>query len=457
MTPIKAVCPRAGCLLLCGSKGIAGVNGPGAIPFCEGIAPRKGAKCIFLLFCAAGSSFLAGNRVYYILVFYKQGISLSDTNGRKIMKEKKNEQKRKPDVGGQAVLEGVMMRSKEYTAISVRREDGSIITKREKTVSPAERHKWMALPVIRGAVSLFTMLGSGMKTITASAEMLGIEEEKPSRFEEWLSRVFGKSIDKIVMAVAVVLAVVLSVGLFVLIPNVVVEFIPKAPDAMLLLRNLVSAIVRIVILIGYMVLCSRVPDVRRTFQYHGSEHKTVYCNENELELTPRNAQRFSTLHPRCGTSFILITFVASLIFYTVIDVVIKMTTGYNMQDSYFIRVCSRLLLLPVVAGLSYEILKGLAHSNNGVCRALRWPGLMMQKLTTKQPTDDMCQVAIISMRSALGEEIEGELTPEGWTRIPPESPLAQPLPEKVLAKLKEQAGAAKEEAAAEDVQTEAKE
>lgn len=373
------------------------------------------------------------------------------------MKEKKNEQKRKPDVGGQAVLEGVMMRSKEYTAISVRREDGSIITKREKTVSPAERHKWMALPVIRGAVSLFTMLGSGMKTITASAEMLGIEEEKPSRFEEWLSRVFGKSIDKIVMAVAVVLAVVLSVGLFVLIPNVVVEFIPKAPDAMLLLRNLVSAIVRIVILIGYMVLCSRVPDVRRTFQYHGSEHKTVYCNENELELTPRNAQRFSTLHPRCGTSFILITFVASLIFYTVIDVVIKMTTGYNMQDSYFIRVCSRLLLLPVVAGLSYEILKGLAHSNNGVCRALRWPGLMMQKLTTKQPTDDMCQVAIISMRSALGEEIEGELTPEGWTRIPPESPLAQPLPEKVLAKLKEQAGAAKEEAAAEDVQTEAKE
>lgn len=336
----------------------------------------------------------------------------------------------RPDVGGQAVLEGVMMRSPEYIAISVRRPDGSIVTKREPYVSPAQKHKWMGKPVIRGAVSLFTMLSSGMKTITDSADMLGEEQEEPSRFEKWLSRVFGKSIDKIVMGVAVLLAVVFSLGLFVLLPNLLVEFIPREPDSMLLVRNLCSAVIRILILMGYMILCAKVPDVRRTFMYHGSEHKTVYCNENDLELTPENAQKFSTLHPRCGTSFILITFVLSLLFYTVIDVLIKMTTGYNMQDNYFIRVLSRLILLPLVAGLSYEVLKGLAHSNSRACRALRWPGLMMQKLTTRQPTDDMCQVAIISIRQALGEEIEGETTPEGWIRIPPESPLAQPLPEK---------------------------
>lgn len=362
---------------------------------------------------------------------------------------------KRPDVGGQAVMEGVMMRSPQYTAISVRREDGSIITKREPTVNLAQKHKWMGWPVVRGAVSLFTMLTGGMKTITDSVDMLGLEEEEPTKFEKWLSKVFGKSIDKIVMAVAIVFAVAFSLGLFVLIPSLV-TVIPFdkieniTPGMQLLLKNLVSALIRIAILIGYMYLCSKVPDVRRTFMYHGSEHKTVYCNEHELELTPANAQKFSTLHPRCGTSFILITFILSLIFYSVIDVLILITTGYDMSN-YLIRVLSRLALLPLVAGLSYEVLKGLAHNNSKVCRVLRWPGLMMQKLTTKQPTDDMCQVAIISMRSALGEEIEGEKTPEGWTRIPADSPLAQPLPEKVIEKIKAEAEkkAAEETAAGE--------
>ncbi|MBO2515681.1 MAG: DUF1385 domain-containing protein [Clostridiales bacterium] len=359
---------------------------------------------------------------------------------------------RRPDVGGQAVMEGVMMRSPEYTAISVRREDGSIITKRERTVNPAQKHKWMGWPVVRGAVSLFTMLTGGMKTITDSVDMLGIEEEEPSKFEKWLSKVFGTSIDKIVMAVAIIFAVAFSVGLFVLLPNLAVmpfNRIENITPGMQLLKNLVSALVRIAILIGYMYLCGKVPDVRRTFMYHGSEHKTVYCNEHELELTPENAQKFSTLHPRCGTSFILITFILSLIFYSVIDVLILITTGYPM-DNYFIRVLSRLILLPLVAGLSYEVLKGLAHNDSKVCRVLRWPGLMMQKLTTKQPTDDMCQVAIISMKSALGEEIEGTKMSEGWICIPADSPLAQPLPEKVIEKRKAEAEKAAQAAETEE-------
>lgn len=353
---------------------------------------------------------------------------------KKAMSDQQNPVKR-PDVGGQAVMEGVMMRSTEYVAISVRREDGSIVTKRDPYVSPAKKHKWMGWPVIRGAVSLLTMLSGGMKTLNDSFEMLGLEEEEPSKFEKWLSKVFGKSIEKIVMAVAIVLAVVVSLGLFVFLPNLAVmpfNAIENITPGLQLVKNLVSALVRIAILIGYMVLSAKVPDVRRTFMYHGSEHKTVYCNEAQLELTPANAQKFSTLHPRCGTSFILITFLLSLLFYSVIDVLILITTGYDMSN-YIVRVLSRIALLPLVAGLSYEVLKGLAHHDNKVCRALRWPGLMMQKLTTKQPTDDMCQVAIISIRMALGEDIEGETTPEGWIRIPPESPLAQPLPEKVIA------------------------
>ena len=165
------------------------------------------------------------------------------------------------------------------------------------------------------------------------------------------------------------------------------------------------------------MLCGRIPEMRRTFQYHGSEHKTVYCHEKGLPLTPANARQFSTLHPRCGTSFLLITFILSIIFYTVIDVLVKDITGYDLGAHYLPKVLSRLLFLPIVAGISYEVLKGLAHATNPIARALRWPGLMMQKLTTKEPTDEMLEVAIVSMEAALNGLPEGEKTPEGYTRI----------------------------------------
>ncbi|NLB91460.1 MAG: DUF1385 domain-containing protein, partial [Clostridiales bacterium] len=201
---------------------------------------------------------------------------------------------------------------------------------------------------------------------------------------------------------------VLSIGLFIVLPEIAASLFRKAiPNRVAV--NLLGGGVRILILIGYMILCSFVPDVRRTFQYHGAEHKTVYCFENNLPLTPENAQTFSTLHPRCGTSFILIVFVLSILLYTV--------AGYN-GSNYLLRVLSRLALLPFVAGISYEILKGLAHSDNPLVRALRWPGLMMQKLTTKQPDLQMLEVAIVAMESALYGLPQGEITPEGFTKIP---------------------------------------
>jgi len=329
---------------------------------------------------------------------------------------KKNDQPKRVDIGGQAVLEGVMMRSPEYIALAVRRKDGSVVCKRDPWVAPSKKHKWMGLPLIRGAVSMVSMLSVGMKTLSDSAKMSGEEEEEPSKIEKWLAEKLGKSIETIVMAVAIVLAVAMSMGLFVLLPNAIIKLFPASgTPGMLLLKNLASGLLRTLILVGYMMLCRRIPDMMRTFRYHGAEHKTVYCNENDLELTPANAATFTCLHPRCGTSFILITFILSIIFYSVIDVLVLITTGYNMGNSYLLRVLSRIILLPLVAGISYEVLFFLAHHDGKTCNILRKPGMQLQRLTTAEPDESMLEVAIVAMKAAKGEPMDGEKTPEGYT------------------------------------------
>jgi len=315
------------------------------------------------------------------------------------------------DIGGQAVMEGVMMKAPDAIAISVRRPNGTIVTKRSTYVPISKKHPWMGWPIIRGVVNFVTMLSAGMNVLQESTEMLGVLEEEPTKFEKWLAKKLGKGIDKIVMGMAIVLAVILSVGLFFMIPEGVARGLKALmPDpSMNWLINLLSGIVRILILIGYILFCCRVPDVRRTFEYHGAEHKTVYCNENGLPLTPENAQQFTTLHPRCGTSFLLIVFVISIVTFTLV--------GYQ-GSNYFLRLGSRLLLLPFVAGVSYEVLKGLAHADNKLVRILRWPGMQMQRLTTKEPTPEMLEVAIVSMNVALYGLPKGcPVTREGYTVI----------------------------------------
>ncbi len=321
------------------------------------------------------------------------------------------------DIGGQAVLEGVMMKGPEAIAIAVRRENGDIIVSRETYEPLSKKHPWMGKPFIRGAVSFITMLSQGMKTLEKSSQMLGVVDEEPTKFEKWLAEKLGKGTDKVVMGVAMVFAVVLSLGLFVLLPNIPTRLLTEAGWSPLAV-NLLSGVIRTVLLIGYIWGVGKVPDMRRTFQYHGSEHKTVYCHEAGLPLTPENAQKFSTLHPRCGTSFLLITFILSILLYTTIDYIILAVTGFNLSSNYIIKVVSRLLLLPLVTGVSYEALKGLAHSETKVCRMLRWPGMQLQRLTTKPPTDEMCEVAIASMNAALNGLPEGEKTPEGWVILP---------------------------------------
>ena len=328
------------------------------------------------------------------------------------------------DIGGQAVLEGVMMKAPDAIAITVRRPDGTMVVQRKEYTPAAKKHKWLGWPIIRGVVNMGSMLAMGMNTLEESMKMLGEEyEEEPSKFEKWLAEKLGKNIDKVVMAVAIVLAVVMAMGLFIALPagvewvtgkiigfNEVAEVAEAAVQSSESWKGVfvtvVGGLTKVIILIAYMALISLMPDIRRTFQYHGAEHKTVYCNENDLPLTPENAAPFTTLHPRCGTAFMLIVMVISMVLFLFV--------GRDIS-AFLPRFLLHLALLPVVAGVSYEVLKGLAHKDNAFTRIARWPGLQMQRLTTKEPDAKMLEVAIVSMNVALhGMPKNAPLTKEGW-------------------------------------------
>ncbi len=312
----------------------------------------------------------------------------------------KNEIKYK-DIGGQAVMEGVMMQSpaNESMAIAVRRPDGRIVVTCERREPLSKKHKWMALPIIRGCVNMVVMLKMGMQTLDKSTQMLGLLEEEPTKFEKWLSEKLGANIEKVVMAVAMVLAVVLSLFLFVFLPSCAATLAGMVIDSRIGI-NLVSGVARIAILIAYIWAVALMPDIKRVFMYHGAEHKTVYCNEAGLELTPENARKFSCLHPRCGTAFLFLVMIISILIGSVADQLLFLLFGIE-KLGFFARFGRSLLVLPLVTGVSYEVLKGLAHAgDNIVVRALRWPGLMLQHLTTREPSDEMLEVAIASMKAA---------------------------------------------------------
>lgn len=304
------------------------------------------------------------------------------------------------DIGGQAVMEGVMMKAPDAIAVAVRRPDGEIVVDRKPYQPATNRHRWMKLPIIRGCVNMVSMLAIGMKVLTQSTEMLGMEEEEPTKFEIWLSEKLGANIEKVVMAVAAVMAVALSLFLFVFLPSGAATLVQLATSSRIVV-NLASGMVRIAILVLYMWLIGYMPELRRVFEYHGAEHKTVYCHEAGLELTPENARQFSRLHPRCGTAFMLITMIISILVGSVIDELIFLAFGIE-KLSFLLRFGRSILLVPVVAGVAYEVLKGLAHAGDHlIVRALRWPGLKLQLLTTREPDDSQLEVAIASMKAAL--------------------------------------------------------
>ena len=314
---------------------------------------------------------------------------------------------KKFDVGGQAVMEGVMMRSPTATAVTVRRPDGTMVTKLTPFVPLKVKHPWMGKPFIRGVVNMCTMLYYGMNTLSDSTKMLGILDEEPTRFEKWLAKKLGKGVDKIVMALAVILAVALSLGLFMALPAGL-ESVLKSAGVGPVVYTLLGGLLKVVLLLGYMFLVGFVPDIRRTFQYHGAEHKSVHCQESGLPLTPENAKAFSRLHPRCGTAFLLIVFVISILLFLVLNILLPIS-------NFILRFLFHLAMLPVVAGVSYEVLMGLAHSDSRTACVLRAPGMQMQRLTTREPEEAMLECAIVSVNVVLNGFPEGTpKTPEGW-------------------------------------------
>lgn len=309
------------------------------------------------------------------------------------------------DIGGQAVMEGVMMQSPgdESMAIAVRRPNGRIVVTCEHREPLSKKHPWMGIPFIRGCINMATMLSSGMKVLDKSTQMLGILDEEPTKFEKWLAEKLGAKIDKVVMAVAMVIAIAFSLFLFVMIPSGIATFAGRFIKNRIGI-NLISGVVRIAILIGYMVVIGFVPDIKRVFKYHGAEHKTVYCNEADMPLTVENARKFSRLHPRCGTAFLFLVMFISILIGSVADQLLFIFFGIE-KLTFLGRILRSLLILPIVAGVSYEVLKGLAHAGDSlIVRILRWPGLMLQYLTTREPDDEMLEVAIASMKAAKAGE-----------------------------------------------------
>ena len=302
-------------------------------------------------------------------------------------------------VGGQAILEGVMMRGMERTAIAVRIPDGRIHIKTRKNGNTS---KWMKVPIVRGVFSFITSLVEGTKTLTYSADVLeyydrklkddktDAESEKMGKIESLLSEKLGsQKLWSLMLAASVIFALAFSVGIFVLLPTAAVGWI-KAYISSPILLNLTEGILRIVMFLLYLSAISKMEDIKRVFQYHGAEHKTIHCFENNLELTPENAQTFYTLHPRCGTSFLMFVMIISLILFSLLG-----------WPNLLWRLVSRIILIPVVAGTSYELLKWAGRSDNIVVRILSLPGLYLQKITTNEPDEKQLEVAIASLKAVM--------------------------------------------------------
>ncbi len=296
-------------------------------------------------------------------------------------------------VGGQAVMEGVMMKSPTGVALAVRRADGTIATRYDNWTTKAKKGTFLGLPIVRGVVTFIETLSTGMNTLTESAKLAGEDiEEEPTKFEKWLSEKLGKSVESIVIGLAVILAIALSVGLFFLLPLGISSLIfGKAASVAGVWKSLTEGLVRLIIFIGYLLLCSRIKDVKRTFMYHGAEHKTIACYEAEEELTPKNAAKHSRLHPRCGTNYLFLVMAVSILFFAAI--------GWNAN--FAVRLAMRIAFLPVVAGLSYEVLRLAARYDNWFTRIIRAPGMALQRITTKEPTPDMLEVAIAAFNLAM--------------------------------------------------------
>lgn len=300
-------------------------------------------------------------------------------------------------IGGQAILEGIMMRGADRVAVAIRRPDNGIHLKIEPLKKPGG---WKKIPILRGIMAFVDSLVKGTGILLYSAEVLesfetpeGDDAYEEDKLTAWLEKRFGKKgALNVLLYSSVVLAILFTVGVFIILPTVLVNMCRQYIDSNMLL-NLIEGVIRILMFVIYIAGISRMKDIKTVFQYHGAEHKTIHCYENGLELTPQNAQQFTTLHPRCGTSFLMFVIILSWLIYSLLG-----------WPTLFWRIASRLILVPLIAGLSYELLQWAGRSSSTVVKILSMPGLALQKLSTKEPTLEQLEVAIVAMKAVLSEE-----------------------------------------------------
>lgn len=302
---------------------------------------------------------------------------------------------RKTSVGGQAVIEGVMMRGEKGVATAVRKIDGEIVVDRKECVPYTKRNKVLGLPVIRGFVSLIESLVIGIKTLNYSASFFEDENDEPSKFDKYFEKIFKDKSEDALMVIAIVIALSISTALFFIFPTFAANIFKKVGVHNSIGLNIVEGVIRVIIFLLYILTIGKMDDINRVFQYHGAEHKTIFCYEHEVELTPENAQKFERLHPRCGTNFLFLVMIVSIILFSL--------TGWS---SLWERILYRVLLLPIVSGMTYELIKWMGKSNSAISKITSYPGLMLQKLTTREPDYEQIQVAIMALKYAEG--IEGK-------------------------------------------------
>lgn len=310
------------------------------------------------------------------------------------MKDKKV---KKTSIGGQAVLEGVMMRGRCGVATAVRDSDGIIRIEAERITPPEKKSVFVRLPIIRGIVNFFSSLVTGTKILMRSAEVYGGDDGEPSKFEKWLAKTFKIDVMDVVLFFGVALGLVFSIALFFILPTFLGGLIGKAaPNMPPIVKNLIEGGIRILIFVGYILFTSLLKDIKRTYMYHGAEHKTITCYEKGLDLTVENVKKCRRVHDRCGTTFMFFVMFVSILVYSVFGAIFPV-----LNENVGLKMLSRIVLLPLIAGLSYELLKLLAKTDSPLVLPLKAPGLLLQMLTTKEPDEQMMEVAIAAFDKVL--------------------------------------------------------
>ncbi|MFR8191003.1 MAG: DUF1385 domain-containing protein [Lachnospirales bacterium] len=301
-------------------------------------------------------------------------------------------------IGGQAVIEGVMMRGKKLYALAVRTPKKEIVVEKTPIKPAAEKCKILGWPIIRGVVAFVDSLVMGMKVTTKSATLAGlddIEYDQESKFEKWLESKFGDKLADYLIYFSVAISIILCIGIFMVLPTFLGGAVTNLLHGDATLRSVIEGVIKIIIFVGYMFLVSQMKDIKRVFMYHGAEHKTINCFESGEELTVENVRHNTRFHKRCGTSFLVIVMLVSIILFFFIR-----------TDVLWLRVLSRIILVPAIAGISYEFIRYAGKHDNWLVNIISAPGIAMQIITTSEPDDSMIEVAIASLNAVLEEEPE---------------------------------------------------